>query len=163
MTTPSGSYPPPGSYPPGPGFPAAGSAQSPGIRASDADRDRVLAQLSEHYQAGRLSTAEFDERSSQALGARTVGDLAKLMTDLPAGPGSSGPPGTAGPAQAPARRGLGMPVAWAVLAVLAVVAVIAVLSHTGHHGSSGGWGLIIPALIILRIVGGRRGRRRGGD
>ncbi|HEU5417416.1 MAG TPA: DUF1707 domain-containing protein [Streptosporangiaceae bacterium] len=162
MTTPDDSYPPPGSYPPGPGVPASGSAQQPGLRASDADRDRILSQLSEHFQAGRLTTAEFDERSSKALGARTMGDLAELTTDLPAAPGSSVPAGTPAPAQPPARqRGLGFPVAGAVLAVLAVVAVIAVLSHTGHHGAGGGWGFIIPALIILRIFAGRRGNRRG--
>jgi hypothetical protein len=161
MTTPDGGIRPPGKYPPGPGFPGRRGAQNPGIRASDADRDQILAQLSEHYQAGRLTTAEFDERSSQALGARTVGDLAGLMTDLPAGPGSPGALGTPGPAQAPARqRGLGLPAAWAVLAVVGVVAVVAVLSH-GWHGSGGGWGLIIPVLIVLRIFAVRRGHHRG--
>jgi hypothetical protein len=163
MTSPTGNYPPPGSYPPGPGVPANASSQNPGLRASDADRDKILSQLSEHYQAGRLTTAEFDERSSKALSARTVGDLAGLMTDLPAAPGTE-MPATAGPAQPPARqRGLGLPVAGAVLAVLAVVAVIGVLSHTGHHGAFGGWGFIIPVLIILRIAGGRRNRHRGQD
>jgi hypothetical protein len=161
MTTPDSINRPHGSYPPRPGFPIRRGAQNPGIRASDADRDQILAQLSEHYQAGRLTTAEFEERSSQALGARTVGDLAGLMTDLPAGPGGPQALGTPGPAQAPARqRGLGLPAAWAVLAVLAVVAVIAVVSHD-WHGSRGGWGFIIPVLIILRIFAVRRGRHRG--
>jgi hypothetical protein len=132
------------------------------VRASDADRDKILSRLSEHYQAGRLTTAEFDERSGKALSARTLGDLAGLMTDLPAGTGDPEPPGTAAPAQSPAR-GVGLPVAGAVLAVLAVVAVIALLSHTGHHGSSGGWGFIIPALIIARNFAGRRTHRRDHD
>jgi Domain of unknown function (DUF1707) len=159
MTSPPGSYPSPGSYPPGPGFPAPATSQNPGLRASDADRDKILGQLSEHYQAGRLTTAEFDERSSKALSARTVGDLAGLMTDLPPAPGTQ-MPATAGPAQPPARqRGLGLPIAGAVLAVLAVVAVIGVLSHSGHHWA-GGWGFIIPVLIILRITAGRRSRHR---
>ena len=136
---------------------------NPAIRASDSDRDKILAQLSEHYQAGRLTTAEFDERSGKALSARTLSDLNGLMTDLPAGPGDPEPPAAPAPAQPRlARRGFGGPAA-AVVAVLAVVAVIAVLSHTGHHGASGGWGFIIPALIIARIFGGRRTRRRDRD
>lgn len=76
---------------------------NPAIRASDADRDQVLAQLSIHYQAGRLTTDEFDERSSQALAARTMGDLAGLLTDLPA-VAAPGPVDTAGSGQAAVGR-----------------------------------------------------------
>ena len=53
------------------------------IRASDADRDAVLAQLSEHFQARRLTADELGDRTGRALGARTIGDLDALMTDLP--------------------------------------------------------------------------------
>ena len=31
------------------------------IRASDAERDQAVAELSEHYQSGRLTLEEFDE------------------------------------------------------------------------------------------------------
>ena len=41
------------------------------MRASDADRDLALAELSEHFQTGRLTQEEFDERSGRALRART--------------------------------------------------------------------------------------------
>lgn len=130
--------------------------RNPAIRASDADRDQVLAQLSGHYQAGRLTMAEFDERSSQALQARTMGDLDELLTDLPPAPAAQQPPK---PAQAPAGRpDLGARVAFAVLAVLAVGVVIALLSHSGHARADG-WGFIIPVLIIWRIFGRRRDDR----
>jgi hypothetical protein len=33
------------------------------LRVSDADRDRAIAELSEHYQAGRLTTEELDRSS----------------------------------------------------------------------------------------------------
>lgn len=59
---------------------------APDLRASDADRDAVLTELSTHYQAGRLTAAEFDDRSGRALTARTGHDLAELLADLP-GPG----------------------------------------------------------------------------
>lgn len=157
MTTPNSSFPPPGSYPAGPGSPAPGPVRNPALRASDADRDQVLTQLSEHFQAGRLSTAEFEERSSRALQARTMGDLSGLMTDLPSE--SAEPASTVQPAGGTgrvARSGSAVPVMWAVLAVLGVVAVIGVLSHSDHHWSFGGWGVIIPVVIILRLANGRR-------
>jgi Domain of unknown function (DUF1707) len=56
---------------------------NPRIRASDAERDLVAAQLREHYAAGRLSTGEGQERVSMALSAQTLGDLDGLMADLP--------------------------------------------------------------------------------
>jgi hypothetical protein len=56
----------------------------PRIRASDADRDRVAALLSEHHAAGRLTAEEFQERVDAALAAKTVGDLDALLADLPA-------------------------------------------------------------------------------
>ena len=53
------------------------------IRASDADRDRVTAQLRDHFAAGRITTDELDERLSAALHAKTFGDLRRIMADLP--------------------------------------------------------------------------------
>jgi Domain of unknown function (DUF1707) len=53
------------------------------VRASDADRDRVAGALREHYAAGRLSADELDERLTMALSARTLGELNRVLTDLP--------------------------------------------------------------------------------
>ena len=52
-------------------------------RASDADRDRTAAALSEHLAAGRLTQDEFDERLDKAYAAKTLGELDDLMADLP--------------------------------------------------------------------------------
>ncbi|MGO8730696.1 MAG: DUF1707 domain-containing protein [Streptosporangiaceae bacterium] len=52
-------------------------------RASDADRDRAAGALGEHLAAGRLTQDEFDERLDKAYAARTLGELADLMVDLP--------------------------------------------------------------------------------
>jgi hypothetical protein len=54
-----------------------------GIRVSDADRDRVTAQLRDHFAEGRLTQEELDERISAALSAKTFGDLRHVMADLP--------------------------------------------------------------------------------
>jgi hypothetical protein len=54
-----------------------------GLRVSDADRDRAIARLSEHFQAGRLTSEEFEERSRAALRTRTERELRILFADLP--------------------------------------------------------------------------------
>jgi Domain of unknown function (DUF1707) len=53
------------------------------LRVSDADRDRALRELSEAFEAGRLTAGEFDQRSERALGARTGKELTVLLADLP--------------------------------------------------------------------------------
>jgi hypothetical protein len=52
------------------------------LRASDADRDRVLALLAAAASDGRLSLPEHSERVQRAITARTLGDLAVLTADL---------------------------------------------------------------------------------
>ena len=78
------------------------------IRVSDTDRDRVTAQLRDHFAAGRITPGELDERLSAALNAKTFGDLRRIMADLP-GPvpaalGAAPPPLRATPAWAVRRR-----------------------------------------------------------
>jgi hypothetical protein len=60
------------------------------LRASDADRDRVVEVLRAALSDGRLDPAEFDERVGAALAARTMGALAPLTADLVAAPGGDG-------------------------------------------------------------------------
>ncbi len=63
-------------------------AVSPGgLRASHEDRDRVAELLRVAAGDGRLTAEELDERLEAALTARTYGELAALVTDLPAVPG----------------------------------------------------------------------------
>lgn len=57
-----------------------------GIRASDADRDQVVALLLRHHAAGRLTLAELDERITAAYAARTRDQLNALTIDLPTDP-----------------------------------------------------------------------------
>ena len=56
----------------------------PQMRASDADRDGMVAALSEHFQTGRLTREDLDERTERALTARTLDELDELTADLPA-------------------------------------------------------------------------------
>jgi Domain of unknown function (DUF1707) len=122
------------------------------LRVSDADRDRAVAELSEHFEAGRLTAEELDDRTGLALRARTGKQLADLLADLPRGEdpraGTAAGPGSAQPPQPP--RLAGKPVARIAIAALAIAALI------GSHGLAG---LLFPALIVLLIV---RRRARGG-
>ena len=53
------------------------------LRASDADRERVVEILRQHTAEGRITAEEFDERMTAAYDARTLGALAELTHDLP--------------------------------------------------------------------------------
>ena len=73
----------------------------PGARplVSDADRERLVALLREHYAAGLFGLDELDRRVGTVLGAQFLDEAAAAVTDLPAAP----PPAAAG--SAPPRRG----------------------------------------------------------
>lgn len=95
------------------------------LRVSDADRDRALTELSEAFEAGRLTAEEFDERSGQALRARTGRELTALLADLPANGSPAArtavlPSGHHGLAARSVIMG-GSAVAAALLSVIAVV------------------------------------------
>jgi len=70
--------------PPDPGPP-------PDLRASDADRDRVIDVLRAATADGRLTADEFSERMEAALSSRTFRELAPLTADLAAPPASPAP------------------------------------------------------------------------
>jgi hypothetical protein len=53
------------------------------MRASDADRERVVEHLRTALSEGRLDLGEYDERLQRAYAAKTYGDLDGLLTDLP--------------------------------------------------------------------------------
>ena len=54
------------------------------LRASDADRERVLKLLGEAAADGRLTLEEHSQRADRAYSARTLGELAGLTNDLAA-------------------------------------------------------------------------------
>jgi len=73
------------------------------FRASDADRDRAAAVLRDHFAAGRLTPGELDERITATLNATTLGDLCRVLADLPA-PAPQQPSGLRPQARALERR-----------------------------------------------------------
>jgi hypothetical protein len=81
------------------------------LRVSDANRRAVVVELQRHFVDGRLDTDELGERIEQTLSARTFGELAEKLADLPVLP-EAAPVESALP---PANRQAGLP--WLLLAV----------------------------------------------
>lgn len=71
-----------------------------GPRCSDAERERVVAALERHFADGRLTVDELNDRLERVLGARTLGQLYALTSDLPELPVVQAPPR----ADVPTRR-----------------------------------------------------------
>lgn len=86
------------------------TSESPDMRASDAERERVAETLREAVAEGRLQMEEFEQRLEAAYKARTHSELEPLVRDLPA-PGAAVAP--VGSGNVPADR-TGSPVVnWA--------------------------------------------------
>jgi hypothetical protein len=68
-----------------------GGQNRPELRVSHEERDQVAEQLRIAAGDGRLTAEELDERLERALTARTGGELAVLLTDLPVAQGSVAP------------------------------------------------------------------------
>ena len=99
------------------------------LRVSDAERNTVTEQLATHYSDGRLDQAEFDERVSRAMAAKTRGDLDGLFDDLPdpepAGASRNARPGDPAVPYRRRRSGFGR----MLLLVVLVIAALSIVSH----------------------------------
>ena len=81
----------------------------PGARplVSDADRERLIALLREHYAAGLFGLDELDRRVGTVLGAQFLDEAAAAVADLPAIAPGTVAAGSAPPRRARRRRGHG--------------------------------------------------------
>jgi hypothetical protein len=113
------------------------------LRAADRDRDEVGAVLREQYAQGRLTLEEFEERSTTAMSARTMGELRALTADLPATP----PPAQA--AWSPSRMRL-----ITAAGVGAAAAVLTIALVAGHVMLA--WPSWVVLLVVLKLTHGRR-------
>ena len=84
-------------------IPQPGEPPEPGpdLRASDADRDRVIDVLRAATADGRLTADEFSERMAAALSSRTFRELAPLTADLAAPPATPPTTSPARPTESP--------------------------------------------------------------
>ncbi|MGH6657506.1 MAG: DUF1707 SHOCT-like domain-containing protein [Actinocrinis sp.] len=161
-------------YTPGTNAPVTADPPRPpadgAIRASDTERDAALRELGQHYAAGRLDRAEFDERSNAAFAARTRADLHRLFADLPGissghdealaprGDGRTDPWRPGG--FAPVGRGSFAAVPPVVLVAIAS-ALLAVTVAVSTRGQVHFPFPLIPVLFILARRAWRRNRKAG--
>jgi hypothetical protein len=140
-----------------------------GIRASHADRERVIDALKDAFVHGRLTKDELDSRAGQAFTARTYAELAVLTADLPAGP-----PGTeSAPKPARARPPVSAEVKAGGRAIAAIYLTAGVLflaaAFAGDSAVGGAFfflGFMVGvvsvfftlygAVVLLRSLSGRR-------
>jgi hypothetical protein len=118
-----------------------------GLRASDADRERVADALRRHHLDGRLDTDELQARLEACYAARTDGELAPLLADLPSG-------GEPRPGRRPSAAW--PPALAVVLLVLLAFATVGAVAH-GHPGPLP----FIAVLLLLRFAWWGPRRHRG--
>jgi hypothetical protein len=117
-----------------------------GLRASDADRERVADALRRHHLDGRLDTDELQARLEACYAARTDAELTPLLADLPDERRAAGPR---------PRRGPWPPALAVVLLVLLTIATVGAVAH-GHPGPLP----FIAVFLLLRFAwSGPRGHR----
>jgi uncharacterized protein DUF1707 len=124
------------------------SSHDAGLRASDAERERVAEALRRHHLDGRLDTEELQERLERAYAARTTGDLAPLLADLPS---------EREPARGPRSFASFAPPPLLVVAVVVLLAAATVgaMAH-GHPGPLP----FIAVFFLLRFAWWGQGPRR---
>jgi DUF1707 SHOCT-like domain len=99
------------------------------LRASHGDRDRAVEVLRDAAADGRITPEELDERVGAALVAHTYGELAALLSDLPA---TLGPP-----APAPEAKPRDM---------------VRIDCHSSSTRRDGPW--MVPRRMVLKVTSG---------
>lgn len=135
---------------------------SPGMRASDNDRERAADVLKAALAEGRLSYDEHSTRLDDVMTSRTYGELVQVTSDLPGGLGNHPAPMAANtwqqqPGYTPRREPEQLAVASLVLGILGfftgITAIPAVI--TGHlalgrirRNKTDGHGMAVAGLVM---------------
>jgi hypothetical protein len=127
------------------------------LRASHADRERVIDKLKAAYVYGLVTKDEFDGRVGQTLGARTYAELAVITADIPAVLAAATPAPKPAPAKANppvaanVTDGHGTTMATAMVGGLALVAYVVAGPVAGLLVLGGAWSAFV-SLFLLRIL-----------
>jgi hypothetical protein len=125
------------------------------MRASDADRERIVNLLREHHAEGRLDIEEFHDRLNAAYAAKTIGDLEALLADmpgidlyrLPSAGLKAAPVGSWAPARRPSGTVARQSAQWAAWAAgTAVLGLIWVVAGIAAGGTA--W---IPWFLVIAV------------
>ena len=118
------------------------------LLASDTERDQVCRRLASAFSEGRITSAELDERTSQALAARTHGDLDAVLRGLtvpvvPAPPVP--PPSVYLRSAAPAPRSVNPRMVFWIVCFFMAPSLLTGLSSQGPTG-------LLPVVVIGPIL-----------
>jgi hypothetical protein len=132
------------------------------LRVSDAERDRAVSELSEAYQAGRITFEEFDRRSTQALSARTGTELTATVADLPLdrGPVDDAPADNATPREDDSDLVPWLSAATSLTAICFADVAVAGASQPGVDWTGALTPAAISVLCLLLLIVLRLGARR---
>ncbi len=136
------------------------------MRISEADRQRVAAELRRHVAAGRLTVDEYETRLGDALAATTLAELDGALRDLPmvriADPDGGGGALVRSDDAPPRHRAPGTRTRWqARMVVLFSVMVLSLAVFIGLVAQTA-WVLLLVFGWLIGLVQGRVGRRSGG-
>ena len=105
------------------------------LRIGDEERDAAMAQLRDHFVAGRLTFDELTERIDLALTAKTQGHIDRLMADLPRPPR----PARVEQAQDAPDQDAGRFLVFALL-LFALATWVLIMAWMSRHAYWGGYG-----------------------
>ena len=125
-----------------PGDEAEAAGSPGGLRASHADRERVIDIVKAAFARGQLTMSELDARVGQALAARTYAELTSVTVGIPAGPDPARPlkPARARPRNRPVNRGV-----WVITATTLAAGIWAGMV-------AGAAAAVIVALFMLNLA-----------
>lgn len=123
---------------PGDDNPAAGCAQ---LRASHADRERVIDTLKAAFVQGRLTREEFDVRIGRTLVSRNYAELAAVSAVIPAGPA---------PPSSPSRR-VSNAARWGISGLM-TPAILAVAFTLVSVPGDGGYGAVAFVFAVMYLL-----------
>ena len=111
------------------------------LRASDADRERMIATLKAAFAQGRLTKDEFDTRVGQVLTSRTYAELAAVTVGLPA----------ARPPRQPPRRQASNAVRWGTSGLFMPTILVTAFALASQRGDGGfeAVGLVVAFVYFV--------------
>jgi uncharacterized protein DUF1707 len=141
------------------------------LRASHADRERVIGTLTAAYAYGLVTKDEFDARVSQTFAARTYAELAVITADIPAGLAPAPPPLRPAPVKASPPVAANVTAGDRAIMAAAIVAALAMVAalFAGPVPLAGllvlvAAGSAFVSLFLLRIqMRSQRTKRPGGQ
>lgn len=135
------------------------------MRASDSDREQLLARLRGAFEEGRLTIEEYLARMEQAVRAVTYGELAGLCADLPSGPSTSRPRVATAALPNPSSLPTTLKVLWTIWLVAGSVNAVVWMLVGGTHGHLAyPWPLWVAgpySAVLFAISAAVSGFRRG--